>query len=128
MNKLLIDTHALIWFLRGDSDLSSTAKDVILDAEYEKLISIASLWEIAIKVNLAKIQFDFAFEDFSPLLQANQINILSVELDHLLIIGKLPLHHRDPFDRMLIAQALSEGLTIVTRDPHFEGYGVNVLW
>jgi len=128
MSHLLLDTHALIWFLRGDSELSSTAENLMRDIKSTKFVSIASLWEIAIKVNLHKIQLDFGLEDFETLIVANHFNILPIELAHTLVVGNLPLHHRDPFDRMLIAQAAVENLTIVTRDSHFADYGVPLLW
>jgi PIN domain nuclease of toxin-antitoxin system len=128
MKKLLLDTHALIWFLRGDSELSTAAEKAMRDAANVKFVSIASLWEIAIKVNLGKIQFDFALKDFAELIAANHFDILPIGFEHTLIVGALPSHHRDPFDRMLIAQASVEGLAIVTRDTHFSDYDVPVLW
>ena len=128
MKKLLLDTYALIWFLRGDSELSPAAGKSMRDSTNVKFVSIASLWKIAIKVNLGKIQFDFALKDFAELIAANDFDILPIAFEHILMVGTLPPHHRDPFDRMLIAQASVEGLTIVTRDPHFPDYGVPVLW
>ena len=128
MKKLLLDTHALIWFLRGDSELSPTANSAMRDPENVRFVSMASLWEIAIKVNLGKIQFDFQLKDFAALISANHFEILPIEFEHTVRVGTLPLHHRDPFDRMLIAQASVNDLTIVTRDLYFPDYGVPVLW
>ncbi|MFN0013968.1 MAG: type II toxin-antitoxin system VapC family toxin [Saprospiraceae bacterium] len=128
MKKLLVDTHALIWFLRGDSSLSQVAEKAMRAPENIKFVSIASLWEIAIKVNLKKIELDFSLADFENLLADNQFEVFPIGFQHVVRVAALSLHHRDPFDRMLIAQALTEGLAIVTRDPHFPDYGVPIVW
>ena len=98
------------------------------DLENIKFVSIASLWEIAIKVNLGKIQLDFDFKDFMTLLSINGFEVLSIEFEHTRAVAALPLHHRDPFDRILIAQSLVNEMIIVTRDPCFSDYEVPILW
>lgn len=128
MNNLLLDTHALIWFLRGDKELSTAANSAIRSHLNERYVSVASLWEITIKVNLGKIELDFSVDEFENLLAINDLNILPIGFWHLVHLSKLPLLHRDPFDRLLIAQAAADHLTIVTRDPHFAEYGIRILW
>ena len=126
--RLLLDTHALIWLLQGDADLSDAARNAMKDAGNLRLVSAASFWEIAIKVALGKIQLDVPFSDLRTVVKALGFEWLPIEFDQTLVVTSLPLLHRDPFDRMLIAQALAEQLTIVTKDPQFLPYGVPLLW
>ena len=127
--KLLLDTHALIWAFERNSRLSSRALDAMCDATNPACFSIASFWEIAIKRSLAKIQLP---EDWLPRMSvhmaANAIERLDIALDHCRHLESLPHHHRDPFDRMLVAQALADNLTVVSADPSFDAYGVARLW
>ena len=102
--KILIDTHIFLWFINNDPQLNSTAK-TLLESDVELLLSVASLWEIAIKVSTGKMTLPKPFEIFIPeQLQQNEIAILPIEMDHLTYITTLAFHHRDPFDRLLIAQ------------------------
>ncbi|MGH3158596.1 MAG: type II toxin-antitoxin system VapC family toxin [Streptosporangiaceae bacterium] len=121
--RLLLDTHALLWWL-ADEGLDDQAQDVIADPANLVMVSAASAWEISIKKALGKLS---APDDLSRQLEASAFTPLPISLAHGLAAGQLPRHHDDPFDRMLIAQALAEGLTIVTRDKRFADYDVATL-
>lgn len=127
--KLLLDTHALLWFLDADPSLSANAKALIEDPQNHKLVSIASCWEIAIKVGLKKLDLGEPATTFLPReISVNHFDLLAIELRHATFVETLPLHHRDPFDRLLIAQALIERIAIVSVDAVFDSYGVQRLW
>ena len=127
--NVLIDTHSFLWFINGDKQLSAKAKKVIIDAQTINFISIVSLWEIAIKVSIGKLKLDFPFSDLWKDIQANGFEILPIEFDHLQQLLILDFHHRDPFDRIIIAQAYSEHMPIITRDANFNRYSqLQVLW
>ena len=121
--RLLLDTHALLWWL-ADEGLSSQTRDAIADPANLVAVSAASAWEIAIKKALAKLT---APDDLEQQVRAGGFVPLPINIAHGIAAGQLPRHHDDPFDRMLIAQALAEGLTIVTRDKRFEDYGVALM-
>ncbi len=125
---LLLDTHTLIWYLGGDAQLSAAAKLQLENQLERRCVSAVSIWEMAIKINLGKLDIKRPLSDLPNFLTANAFEWIPLTFEHSLAYSGLPLLHRDPFDRMLIAQALVEGLTIVTRDPHFPDYGVEVLW
>jgi PIN domain nuclease of toxin-antitoxin system len=124
----LIDTHTLIWFGENDQQLSLKARYAIESPENTKFFSVVSFWEIAIKVNLGKLSLLKPLEQIIREIEASEALILGISPAQILLLEQMPLHHRDPFDRMLIAQATAEGLTIVTRDPHFLNYGVPLFW
>lgn len=126
--KVLLDTHALIWFVEGVDKLSLKAKLTIEDLENTRLVSIASLWEIVIKSSLNKIEMKKSFEEINKLLFDNDIQILKINVDHLNTLLSLPHHHKDPFDRMLIAQSITENIAIISVDQQFKPYSVNVIW
>lgn len=128
--RLLIDTHAFLWFIIGDSRISISARLLIEDRANQKLLSLASLWEIAIKHGLGKLAIlSGRFDDVIPReITQNGFQVLSINLDQIAITATLPHHHRDPFDRMLIAQALAERIPIVGADAAFDAYGVTRLW
>lgn len=127
--RLLLDTHALLWFLEGHRLLSSGARAAIEDEANSKWISHASVWEVAIKLRLGKLTLKIPFEELFPgAILSNGFQILQPDFPHYLSLLQLPEHHRDPFDRLLIAQAVSENLVLVTNDPHFADYGVSLLW
>jgi PIN domain nuclease of toxin-antitoxin system len=127
--RLLLDTHSFLWFLSGDARLSSAARTAITDPESRVWISAAGLWEIAIKTSLGKLKLRQPFDDFIPRqLALHRIDVLGIELGHLATVGRLPFHHRDPFDRLLAAQSLVEDLTIVSLDAAFDAYGVERVW
>lgn len=125
MAALLLDTHAVLWSI-GDVDrLSSAARDAIADGATTAYVSAASIWEIAIKRQTGKLRAPDGL--VTSILQAS-FEGLPISIAHAECAGALPLHHRDPFDRMIVAQAQSEGLTVVSRDERIAAYGVPVLW
>ena len=127
--RLLVDTHALIWFCEGNSDLSAKARAAMEDDGNERFISHATPWEMAIKLSLGKLQLQVSFDVIFPgVVAANGFAMLPLSFDHYRALIPLPRHHGDPFDRLLIAQAKTEGLTIITSDPQFPAYDVPLLW
>jgi PIN domain nuclease of toxin-antitoxin system len=114
---LLLDTHTLLWFLSDATELSATAKEAIESHEGQIWVSVASLWEIVIKLSTGKLSLSSPFASFiDDQLALNKIGVLPIRLGHVATVARLPLHHRDPFDRMIIAQAMGESATIVGRD------------
>lgn len=127
--KLLLDTHALLWFLAGDVRLSATARAAIEDLGNTRLFSVASAWEIAIKASLGKLALAGPFHALIPVqLRNNSIQLLQISPDHLDALLTIPFHHRDPFDRMLISQATVEAAVLVSADATLDRYGINRLW
>lgn len=126
--KVLLDTHALIWFAEGADKLSLKAKSEIEDLKNDKLLSICSLWEIVIKSSLNKIELKKTFKEINTFLFDNDIQILPINVNHLTMLSNLPHHHKDPFDRLLIAQAMSENMPIISADQHFSTYSIDVIW
>ena len=127
--RLLLDTHALLWFCDGNPALSTTARTAMEDSANDRYVSHATPWEVAIKVALGKLDLQAGYDALFPdVLDANGFKLLPPSLDHYRGVIALPRHHGDPFDRLMIAQAQTEGLTIVTRDMHFPAYGVPLLW
>ncbi|MEO6232330.1 MAG: type II toxin-antitoxin system VapC family toxin [Ferruginibacter sp.] len=127
MNYLL-DTHALIWFLNGDKELSSKARKAIESPEAINFVSIVSLWEIAIKVSLDKLDLKTPFEKIGEEISNNNFEMVPITFQDTLILSSLPFHHRDPFDRLLIAQGINNKFTIISKDQHFNSYKIKVLW
>ncbi len=126
--KLLLDTHAFLWFLLDDERLSLPARTAIGQAEFLYL-SPASHWEIAIKIALGKYALPEPFAQFMTReLADNDMSILPIEINHTSQLTTLPFHHRDPFDRLIIAQALAEELSIVSIDSQFDAYGASRVW
>jgi PIN domain nuclease of toxin-antitoxin system len=125
MSRLLVDTHALLWWLTDDPALTPTARAAIAEPLDEPLVSAASVWEIAIKRALGKLDAPDGLPD-----EVTDAGFawLPVAAQHAWAVRTLPLHHRDPFDRLLVAQALTEQVPIVTADPRFAQYGVGVVW
>lgn len=129
MERYLLDTHAFLWWVNDSSELTAAARLAIADARNECFLSLASCWEMAIKSNLGKLRLAKPLERFvAEHLAANGFTLLNIELRHTALVEKLPSHHRDPFDRLLIAQAMTEQLTIVSADGCFADYGVKLLW
>jgi PIN domain nuclease of toxin-antitoxin system len=127
--KLLLDTQALLWFLRNDSRLSLGARTAIEDPGHVKFVSVASGWEVAIKTSLGKLRLPLPFKELFPShVEAQGFNILPIEPRHLHPLIEMPHHHGDPFDRLLIAQALSEDMPLVSIDAAFDPYGVRRIW
>jgi PIN domain nuclease of toxin-antitoxin system len=127
--KLLLDTHAFLWFLAGDAKLSAKARRRVEDPRNESFVSIASVWEIAIKLGLGKLRLaDSLAETLERATRGNDIALLPVSKAHAIAVSLLPDHHRDPFDRMLVVQAQAEEMALVTGDHAFDEYGVPRIW
>ncbi len=127
--RCLLDTHALIWWMTNDPHLSRTARALIKDRDNISLVSTVSAWEIATKVRLGRLPAAAdLIRDFVETLTRERIKILAVTAEHSIRAGLLPGPHKDPFDRMLIAQALAENIPIVSNDRALDGYGVKRLW
>jgi PIN domain nuclease of toxin-antitoxin system len=122
--RLLLDTHILLWWFADTPSLSRPIRAAIADSETTAFVSVATAWEIAIKQRLGKLE---APQDVAGAVAADGFHQLLVTFDHAAVAGQLPRHHGDPFDRMLVAQAQAEGLTLVTHDPHLSQYDVPVL-
>lgn len=126
---LLLDTHTFLWFLNDDRQLSTVAKRLIEEPTHHKLVSVATCWEIAIKVGLHKLDLGEPAATFLPRqLALNHFDLLDISLSHATYVETLPPHHKDPFDRLLIAQATLGGLSLVSADTAFDLYGVTRLW
>ncbi|MHC5615213.1 MAG: type II toxin-antitoxin system VapC family toxin [Nostoc sp.] len=126
---LLLDTHTFIWYVTDNSRLSNQVLYLINDENNEILLSIASLWEIAIKQNLGKLSFNQPFEIFiTQQLNLNDFRLLDIKISHVTIVATLPLHHRDPFDRILIAQSIVENTPILSADKIFDAYPIRRIW
>jgi PIN domain nuclease of toxin-antitoxin system len=121
----LIDSHAFLWWGAGSSALGPAARNAIADPANNGLVSIATVWELAIKSSLGKLPLP---DDLETMVMAQGFSVLPIAFHHIRRAGVLPLHHRDPFDRMLIAQALTEGIPVATVDNRFAAYGVQIVW
>jgi PIN domain nuclease of toxin-antitoxin system len=127
--NLLLDTHSFIWFVENNPSLGPHARTLIEEATNDIFLSIASVWEMAIKVSLGKLSLSQPFDLFIPnQLLLNDITLLDITVGHTLRVATLPFHHRDPFDRLLIAQSLVEEMPIISVDSLFDAYGVHRLW
>ncbi len=127
--RVLVDTHSFLWFITADPNLSTPARTVLEDLDNEIFVSVASLWEIAIKSSLGKLELTKPFGELFPQqLALCEIEMLGIHLSHLITLTGLPLHHRDPFDRMIIAQAMTENLVVLTKDSAFPEYPIRVVW
>jgi PIN domain nuclease of toxin-antitoxin system len=127
--RLLLDTQAFLWAIFDQPRLSTKARKLFQDSGNELLLSLASIWEIAIKVSIGKLALKESFEQFIPAeLQINQITRLTIDFRHIARVAVLPFHHRDPFDRLIAAQALEEKLPILSADAIFDRYAVKRLW
>lgn len=124
----LLDTHTLIWFLNGDDKLSPKAKNTIEDPENSNFISVATVWELAIKLSLDKIKFQNGFKKFLDLLDDNGFDIIPISFDHVLTVSSLEFIHRDPFDRLIVAQSITEDFIIITKDEYIRKYNVRTIW
>lgn len=127
--KLLLDTHVFIWWINGSPRLSARCTEAVRDEASRVFVSLASVWEIAIKAGLKRfevprnmlafVRHNLSFYDFT---------LLPIEMEHAVAVRHLPLHHHDPFDRMLIAQSRVEGMTLASSDRHFTTYGIDLVW
>jgi PIN domain nuclease of toxin-antitoxin system len=126
--KYLLDTHTLIWFIEGDEKLPQKLRMIIETAENQICVSIASFWEMAIKQSIHKLELNSSVEDYISKVIENNMTIIPISFEHILKLTTLPFHHRDPFDRMLIAQTMVEQMTVISKDAHFSDYEVATLW
>jgi PIN domain nuclease of toxin-antitoxin system len=123
--KLLLDTHALLWWLADDERLGSDARALIEDPDHDVLVSMASLWEIVVKIRVGKL--DASIGDIVDAVPKNGFTLLPIGTAHLLVLADLPLHHRDPFDHLLIAQSIAENAVFVSEDTNTARYQVNAI-
>ena len=121
--RILVDTHVLIWYIEGNEKLTPNWRSILSDPRNLKMVSIASIWEIAIKTNLQKLNISYPLDKLLPV----EFQILDLQISHLIAYQNLPLHHRDPFDRILVAQAQIEDLSIMTVDPNIHLYDVSLF-
>lgn len=129
MTRLLVDTQAFLWWVNGSPRVPRRVGRLFGDSGNELLLSMASCWEIAIKTSLGKLRLPQPPGAFLPLqLQANGMALLDISFSHVARVAELPFHHRDPFDRLIVAQPLVDGLPVVTADPVFTKYGVRRVW
>jgi PIN domain nuclease of toxin-antitoxin system len=127
--KLLLDTHAFLWWVSGDPRLSDRARDAIADGANQVFFSVVSAWEVVVKAGLGRLRLDDETDVFiDEQLEANAFEVLPLHLRHALALASVPDLHRDPFDRMLIAQALNDDLTVVSGDRQVSDYPVPVIW
>ena len=127
--RLLLDTHTFLWWVEDAPDLSKKARQAIINPDNECFLSLASCWEMAIKLSLGKLKLAGVIERFIPeQLSANGFRQLEVDFRHVARVATMPFHHRDPFDRLLAAQAKEEKLAIVSADAIFQKYGVKRVW
>ena len=125
---ILLDTHAAIWFFDDDKRLSKSAKEIIFDLDNMIHISIASLWELAIKLSAGKLEFDGGIDGFIEAVYKNEFDLLEISPKHIKTVTALPFIHRDPFDRIIVAQAIVEDMVIVTADDNIVKYDINHIW
>ncbi len=128
MKKILLDTHTLLWYFQDDEKLSSQGVDLLENLENELYVSIVSLWEIAIKINIGKLQLDCNFGVLLSTIKQYKIEILPITSADLASYLNLPLHHRDPFDRILVTQTVNNNLILLSRDSAFDYYSIKRLW
>lgn len=127
--RLLLDTHILLWWWKDSADLTRKCRQLIIDSRNEILVSAASAWEIGTKVRLGRLDIAMDLEkDFNAYLARDRFLTLAVSADHGLRAGALPGPHRDPFDRMLIAQAQTEDITLASNEEVFDDYGIRRIW
>ena len=130
INKMnyLLDTHTLIWFLGGDKNLSTKAKKAIESTDAINFVSIVSMWEIAIKISLGRLELKSPFEKIEDEIFKNNFQMLPITFKDTLTLSSLTFYHNDPFDRVLISQGINNKLTIISKDQHFDSYKIKLLW
>jgi PIN domain nuclease of toxin-antitoxin system len=126
--KILLDTHTLIWFTEGSPLLTLAARNAIEDNKNIKYVSLISLWEMTIKISLGKLTTKLSITALHEYLLSHGVQVLPLQLAHLLTLANLPFHHKDPFDRLLIAQAQTENMILVSADENIKLYTVQILW
>ena len=126
--NVLLDTHTFLWYLEDSKQLSSKAAELLEDPSNTLRLSIASLWEISIKLGLGKLSLQNSFSELEEVLQQLKIEVLPITFSDTECYLNLPLHHRDPFDRILVAQAINHSLVLVSRDVAFDAYDLQRVW
>lgn len=127
--NILLDTHTFLWFVDDNPRLSQSARVLIESVDSQPFLSVASLWEIAIKISLGKLTLKQPYETFIPQqLALNGVGILNIAMEHTAAITNLPFHHRDPFDRLIAVQAKLDKMNLLSADPIFDAYGVKRVW
>lgn len=127
--KILLDTHAFLWLMTKDQRLSSTAQKEFLNTQNEIYLSMASVWEMAIKSSIGKLKLPLKVSEYViSRTQQHGIYLEEIKMEHLAKIEKFPFHHRDPFDRLIIAQSIVAKFTVLTSDPKFSAYAIRTIW
>jgi len=127
--RFLIDTHVFLWFINADDRLSPAVRAAIEEPENEVLLSIVSVWEIAIKTSIGKLHLAKPFSELIPAqIVENEVELVPIHMEDLKVVATLPIHHRDPFDRLLIAQGIRQGVAIASDDASFAYYAVSRFW
>jgi PIN domain nuclease of toxin-antitoxin system len=127
--RLLLDTHAFIWYTTDSSRLSITGRSLIDNGDNDILLCTASVWEMAIKHSIGRLNFSLPFMEFiKQQIAVNRIEILEISFDHIEVVASLPLHHRDPFDRLIIAQSMAQQIPLLSVDAIFDAYAIARLW
>ncbi|MCY3834629.1 MAG: type II toxin-antitoxin system VapC family toxin [Chloroflexi bacterium] len=127
--RYLLDTSSFLWYVSDHQRLSSVATERLNDPVSTIHLSLVSIWEIAIKFNMGKLELPLPFDEFvDTTIHSYSLRLLNIQIPHLRRVARIPLHHRDPFDRMLIAQSLVENIAIITSDAAFDAYPVQRLW
>lgn len=127
--RILLDTHTFLWFIEANLNLSDTAKKLIEDEGNQRFLSIASLWEISIKISIGKLELGMKFTELvAQQVYDNAIDLLEIKPGHLDKLAEMPFHHKDPFDRLIIAQSIVENMAVVSKDGAFGSYPVRLLW
>jgi PIN domain nuclease of toxin-antitoxin system len=126
--RYLLDTHVVLWAIKNEQLLSQHVKDILTDSRNELFVSLISEWEIAIKVSIGKLELNGTFQEVQTKIDELQFPVIGVKREHLSELLKLPHHHKDPFDRLLIAQAKAENLTIITSDSNFKNYDIQIIF
>lgn len=127
--KLLLDTHAFLWLITDDGRLSQNARQIFMSSENKLFFSLASLWEICIKISLGKLSLKTGWlHTIQKEMELNTIQWLPIDMAHCAEVAQMPFHHRDPFDRMLIAQAMVEDMRVLSRDQRLSDYAIERVW
>ena len=124
----ILDTHTFLWFVAGDKQLPESVKSKIIDINESCFLSVASLWEITIKNQIGKLTLGLSLEELFEYTDRNRIEIIQISYEHLLTLSKLPAHHNDPFDRIIISQSIVENLTLISKDKGFKKYKIKQQW
>jgi len=125
---ILLDTHVVWWFLKGSEKIPTSVKDTIFDAKNKIYVSIATAWEVAIKMSIGKLSFDGGIDGFIEAIENENFAMMEISTEHIKIVTDLPFIHRDPFDRILVAQAIAEDISVMTTDANMLKYDIKPVW